>query len=305
MDRGISPRVTNTVDLGSASKVWRKLYATEINLPTEQSASFLNTLHNAFAPDAGASHNSIYRGAEINDDWATIQANIQAGDFENYYIGDYKEITLTTGEKVVMEIAGISNYKNHGDTAIGNHLDFISRDCLQGAKQWNATATNNGTADEKRPWLASDLYQALNDESTGVFAKLPSDLKSAIIPKRALLEERYSAAGAITADSSWSWADAGKLWLPTEIEVFGHPVWSEPGYGTGGGGCNKQYPIFMGNSKHLIKGDGNGGSRVYWWLLSVYRVGASGVCCVSGYGYAGHASAAGTGIRAPLCFRIG
>lgn len=250
-------------------------------------------------------HGGIPYGKELTDSWATLKAKAQARDYSGIHIGDYKTITLSTGEVVIEEVSGIGQYENCGDTAIGGCVDFISRDCLKGAMQWNATATNNGKADEKRPWLASDLYKALNDESTGVYAKLPSDLKSAIIPKRALLEERYSAAGAISADSGWSWADAGKLWLPTEIEVFGHPVWSEPGYGTGGGGCNKQYPIFMGNSKHLIKGDGNGGSRVGWWLLSVGRAGASHVCGVDHCGGAGGGSAARLGVRAPLCFRIG
>ena len=250
-------------------------------------------------------HGGIPYGKELTDSWATLKAKAQARDYSGIHIGDYKTITLSTGEVVIEEVSGLGQYENCGDTAIGGCIDFISRDCPKGAKQWNATATNNGTADEKRPWLASDLYQALNDESTGVYAKLPSDLKSAIIPKRALLEERYSAAGAITADSNCSWADAGKLWLPTEIEVFGHLVWSEPGYGTGGGGCNKQYPIFMGSSKHLIKGDGNGGLRVSWWLLSVSRANASDVCYVSISGSAGSTSAASASVRAPLCFRIG
>lgn len=250
-------------------------------------------------------HNDVERGVELPYTWAQLQSKIQAGDFGNIYIGDYKTITLTGGEVAVCEVAGIDQYYKCGDTQIGHHVDFISRDCLAGGKRMNATNNNNGTADEKRPWLASELYQTLNDETNGVFAKLPSDLKSAIITKRALLEERYSAGGAVSADTGWSWANAGKLWLPTEVEVFGHHTWSEPGYGTGGGGCNLQYPIFAGGAKHIIKGNGNGGGRTGWWELSAHRTYATDFCDVGDNGHAGGAGASHQWVCAPLCFRIG
>jgi hypothetical protein len=169
----------------------------------------------------------------------------------------------------------------------------------------NTTDTNNGTEAEIHPWLASALYQTLNDETNGVYAKLPSDLKSAIITKRALLEERYSAGGAVSADTGWSWANAGKLWLPTEVEVFGHHTWSEPGFGTGGGGCNLQYPIFAGGAKHIIKGNGNGGGRTVWWELSAARTSAAVFCVVDGSGRADGGGASHQWVCAPLCFRIG
>ena len=34
----------------------------------------------------------------------------------------------------------------------------------------------------------------------------------------------YSAGGAVSADTNWAWNNMGKLWLPTEVEVFGHIV---------------------------------------------------------------------------------
>lgn len=241
-------------------------------------------------------------GKELAESWADLQTRIKAGNFSGIHIGDYKTITLTTGEKVVMEVAGIDQYYKCGDTAIGHHIDFISRDALKGAKQYNTTATNNGTADKKCPWLASALYSELNGT---VYNTLPTDLKPYIIEKRALLEERYGSAGNLTTGSGWSWQNAGKLWLPTEVEVFGCTHWSQQGYGSGGGGCNMQYPIFIGGSKHLIKGDGNGGSRCYWWELSAHGGSATLVCYVGSGGGAHSYSAAHTTIRAPLCFRIG
>ncbi len=244
-------------------------------------------------------------GKELTESWASLNGRIRVGDFTGIHIGDFKTITLTTGEVVIMEAAGIDQYYKCGDTQIGHHVDFISRDCLAGGRRMNEANNNNGTATEKNPWLASELYQTLNDETTGIYAKLPSDLKPYIITKRALLEERYSSGGTVSEDTGWSWKNMGKLWLPTEVEVFGHHTWSEPGYGTGGGGCNLQYPIFAGGAKHIIKGDGNGGSRCNWWEASAHRTHSAHFCSVYYGGSASSLNASYTGVHAPLCFRIG
>jgi len=245
-------------------------------------------------------------GKELTESWASLRARIMAGDFVGIHIGDYKPIALTTGEVVIMEVAGIDQYYKCGDAQIGHHIDFISRDCLAGAKVFNDTDTNNGTATEPNPWRASKLFQTLNDDTTGVVATLPADLKPCIIEKRALLESRYSAAGALDASTGWAWNNMGKLWLPTEVEVFGNTFWSDGDAGwTGGGGCNLQYPIFYGGAKHIIKGVGNGGGRCYWWEASAHRRSATDVCFVGDYGSASYHVATGAGIFAPLCFRIG
>lgn len=244
-------------------------------------------------------------GKELTESWATLQARIKAGNLSGIHVGDFKTIHLTTGETVIMEVAGPDMYYRCGDQEIGHHVDFISRDCLAGAKVFNDTATNNGTAAEPNPWRASKLFQTLNDETTGVYAILPADLKPCIIEKRALLEKRYSEAGPVDADTGYVWANMGKLWLPLEVEVFGHAPWSDVGYGTWGGGCNLQYPIFTGGAKHIIKGAGNGGGRCSWWEASARRQSATHVCCVHSNGDAYAHVATDTGIYAPLCFRIG
>lgn len=241
-------------------------------------------------------------GKELEESWASLRTRIQKGDFTGINIGDYKTITVN-GETVIMEVAGIDQYYKCGDTSIGHHVDFISRDCLKGAKTFNDTAANNGTEAEPNPWRASRLFGELNNT---VFNQLPADLQGCIIEKRAYIESRYSASSsALTSSTGAAWNNMGKLWLPTEVEVWGTAHWSQVGYGTYGGGCNMQYPIFIGGSKHIIKGNGNGGSRVSWWEASAHRESATNVCYVSSSGYAYYASAASTSISAPLCFRIG
>ena len=218
-------------------------------------------------------------GKELTESWASLQARTQAGNFKGIRIGDFKPITLTTGEVVIMEVAGIDQYHRCGDIEIGHHIDFISRDCLAGTKVFNETNTNNGTEAEPSPWRASKLFQTLNDEATGVFATLPGDLKACIIDKRALLELRYSAAGALESSTGWAWNNMGKLWLPTEVELLGNTFWSDGDAGwTGGGGCNLQYPIFYGGAKHIIKGAGNGGGRCAWWEATAHRQSSTHVC---------------------------
>lgn len=244
-------------------------------------------------------------GKELTESWGSLRTRIQAGDFKGIYIGDYKTITLTTGEVIVMEVAGIDTYHRCGDIEIGHHVDFISRDCLAGAKVFNDESNNNGTEAEPNPWRASKLFQTMNDETSGVFATLPADLKPCIIEKRALLESRYSAAGELDSDNNFAWNNMGKLWLPTEVEVFGHHAWSEPGYAAGGGGCNLQYPIFYGGAKHIIKGAGNGGRRCPRWEASASRGSSTHICIVGTYGDANSYWASGAGVFAPLCFRIG
>ena len=248
-------------------------------------------------------------GKELTESWPELQTRIRAGNTQGIHIGDYKTITLTTGEVVVMEVSGIDHYYKCGyPTMIGHHVDFISRDCLAGTKLFNDTDTNNGTAAEPNPWRASKLFQTLNDEVTGVFATLPAELKPLIIPKTALLERRYSAAGTLDASIGWDWNNMGKLWLPTEVEVFGNTFWSDGDAGwTGGGGCNLQYPIFYGGAKHIIKGAGNGGPRCDWWEASARRQSSSCVCLVyaHGGGDASYRVATHGGVYVPLCFRIG
>ena len=241
-------------------------------------------------------------GKELTESWPALQTRIRAGNLKGIHIGDYKTITLTTGEVVVMEVAGIDQYYRCGHPEmIGHHVDFISRDCLAGTKLFNDTDTNNGTAAEPNPWRASKLFQTLNDEVTGVFATLPADLKVCIIPKVALLERRYSEAGALEASTGWDWNNMGKLWLPTEVEVFGNTFWSDGDAGwTGGGGCNLQYPIFYGGAKHIIKGAGNGGSRCLWWEASAQRQSSTNLCITNNNGNANNNAATNPYIYAPL-----
>lgn len=278
--------------------------------------------------------NRIYKGVDLtvkfaseiasapysNDAWAWIQARIRATVFDGINIGDYIPFTAG-GYAIKSEVSGINTYYNYGDIAVGNHIDFISRDCWPDTIQYNLVDNNNGTTVSPSSLLASNLYAKLNSlqmqvpnsaannttlitvdyRTTGIYDKLPSALQAVIIPKRMLLPSRYIAGYLLTDDNNFAWQDAGKLWIPSEVEVYGMEHFgSRNGYSGGG---SQQYPVFSTNMKR-IKGAGDGGGRSYWRLLSANGGSSTDFANVNNTGTARHLGASYANIRVPVCFRI-
>jgi hypothetical protein len=255
------------------------------------------------------------------DPWAWIRDRIRADNTRDIYVADYIPLTLTDGKTFIMEIAGIDTYYRYGSADVGHHIDFISRDCHPDTHVWNKADFNNGTTVSPHPWLASDLNAWLNSmqtnvpnataadpalvavdyRATGVLDKFPAALSALIVPKNILLPVRYTAGALLTNDNSWAWTSTGKLWIPSEIEVYGCEYWgSKNGYSSGG---FQQYPIFAQNMKR-VKGAGDGGDRTGWRLLSAYGGSSADCSRVDGGGGGGYNAAAYAGLRVPLCFRI-
>lgn len=240
----------------------------------------------------------LYEGRELSEyTWAQLKTKCTNVDFDDLRIGDYKTITLTGGEVVKMQIAGIDTYYKTTNQQLGHHIDWISIDCLIDYVQWNTTDNNNGNATSPHPWLVSNVYTYLNNT---IYSKLPADVKAVIKNKRSLLESRYSASGTLTDSTSWDWQDIGNLWLPNEYEVFGSTVWGTKGYSSGQA---VQYPLFANSYMHRVKGKGNGGSYCTLWLTTVTSGNSTSCCCVDN-GDVANSSASGTSIGVPVCFRI-
>lgn len=235
--------------------------------------------------------------AEYSDVWAWIKARITAANWDGLMIGDYIPFTMN-GQTVKAQIAGIDTYYGVMDQPVGHHIDFISRDCFNSTMKWNTTNTNQGTASENSPWLASNAYSVLN---TTWYNYLPAALKSVIVEKRFLIEIRYSSSGPLTASNSWKWANIGKLWLPSVYEIFGSNVWGTQGYSEGNA---VQYPIFANSWQYRRKGAGNGGGRCDWWTLTPSGVSSGAVCPVFADGGVNGYGAADYELRGPVCFRI-
>ena len=272
--------------------------------------------------------------AKYSDEWAWIKARISAANYEGLYVGDYIPVTMNAGtvggasiaqQTFQCQIAGIDTYTGCGDTEIGHHIDFISREVIDSTVTWNPENNNNGTSVQANPWLASQAYAYLNGVNNyttsaynndahggdysagGILQLLPTKLTNLIVTKRNLLDSRYDSTKLLTYSTTWVWGDMGKLWLPNEIEVYGTQIRSNLGYAQGywnpEANIAVAYPIYLGSGRNRIKRVSSGG-RSTWWLSSAESGNSADVCGVGNLGNAASFIAAYAGIRCPFCFRI-
>ena len=142
------------------------------------------SLASVFASEIGSQ--SIYT-------WLRNRA--RNANFAGLRIGDYIDVPITAGANVPAQtvryrIGAIDQYYQCGDTAKGHHIVMVPRApvSVTGSKavntsylQWRDTNDNNGTADEKHPYLCSKLHDwEIND----FLPALPSALQSAIMTQR-------------------------------------------------------------------------------------------------------------------------
>lgn len=257
---------------------------------------------------------------DYSDEWAWMKARKNNGDYKGLHVCDYIPITCSNGYVLKAQIAGINTYTGYGDQLVENHIDFICKELWNDLHVMNNVDYNNGNANNPSPFLASDLNYWLNSKSGtvpnstsdaavttevdytagGVLYYLPDKLKNQIITKRILLPGRYKAGSVLLNDNSWAWQITDKLWIPSEVEVYGAPCWGDSGYGAGG---FVQYPYFA-NNMNRVKRRCSSNDRCYWWLLSARSGNSTSFACVSNYGNYSHSSATSTWIAVPVCFRI-
>ena len=238
-----------------------------------------------------------------------LHKRIAAANFAGLRVGDYLDVPLVSASGVAGQqsvrfiIAHIDPYLWCDDRGKGHHIAFVASAPIAVSSSyagvanssylpWNATNTNQGTADVKNPYLCSQL----KGWETAFEACLPEGLTKYLLTQRVLLEERYSASGALTDSNNWSWQDIGKIWSLSEMEVYGCPVWGTPGWSVG---FDCQFDIFK-DTAHRING-----TRCDWWLRSVVGSSSSYVCYVGIGGSAYCTSAAGTWVRPRPGFLFG
>ena len=235
--------------------------------------------------------------ATYGDAWAWIQARLDAHNLDDLRDGDYIPVTMSSGEVLIMQIAGINTYEGIFSGAVKPHIDWISRDCLATTHNWNASNDNNGTSAEAQPFMASAVYAWLN--SSDVYGKLPEEVRAVIKGKRLYMPTRYSASGKLTDDGSWADKTFPHLWLPFEGEIFDHISWSTKGFGTA---CCVQYPLFAHSWKARMKGQGNSGTPVHWWTASSHSGSATHAVYVSAIGLSTNSPASNV-LGVSVCFR--
>lgn len=185
------------------------------------------------------------------------------------------------------------------------------------------TAPSTGTlvvtgTGSRHPWIASDLYLWLNSlaghvatgheknppivqvdyTADGVYSFLPDALKAVITEKRIVLETRFSATGVLTKSNGSAATNIGKLWLPSESELNGMPIFGGARYAIG---AAVQYPIFW---DVLHRGKKSGNKYASWWLLTPQEGYSSSWCVVRNSSRTDIFNADNASCCVPICFRV-
>ena len=214
-----------------------------------------------FAIAAGGNPNMAapvtYKANFADNTWAQIIDACHKNQVPNtWVVGSQKAMTIN-GTAYAIDIIG----KNHDTYANGGKapLTFQLHDCYADEKQMNSSNTNKGG------WTNCAMRST---HLPAILALMPTDVQNGIREVNKL-----TSAG---SQSSTINTTADKLFLLSEIEIFGSVKYSKSGEGA-------QYDYYKaGNSK--VK-NYNGSSR-YWWERSPSSNLSAFFCYVDLYGNA-------------------
>lgn len=232
------------------------------------------------ANNAGA-HNSIFRGKYLGNALTEAQsAAIQAGTFDDLYIGDYWTI-----DGVDYVIVAFDYYYNTGDRACTtHHAVIVPRNPLYDAKMTTSIYVTGA-------YVGSDMYTTnLNTAKTTITNAFGSDH---------LLTIRQYFQNAVTDnyENGGTWCDA-TVWLMAEANVYGSNVFKSHRNSTRQVNyCsldNRQYPYFA----YALPNE----TRQWYWLRDVTS--ESGFAAVDIYGNSqAYSTSAPTGVRPAFCIK--
>ena len=177
---------------------------------------------------------------------------------DSWAVGDSKMMTIN-GTDYQIDIIG----KNHDTYTAGGTapLTFQMHDCYADTKQMNSSDTNVGG------WTSCAMRST---HLPAILALMPTEVQTAIREVNKL-----TSAG---SKSSTINTTADKLFLLSEVEIFGSVTYSKSGEGS-------QYAYYSaGNSK--VKYNPEYGSEITWWERSPYSDDSTCFCYVNEKGVA-------------------
>ena len=209
-----------------------------------------------------------------DNDWSAIIAACHSGSVPStWVVGNSKTMTIGGGSYQV-DIIG----KNHDTYASGGKapLTFQLHDCYEDTKNMNSSNTNSGG------WTSCAMRST---HLPAILALMPTGVQSGIREVNKL-----TSAG---NKSSTINTTADKLFLLSEVEIFGSTTYSAAGEGT-------QYDYYKaGNSKAKKRN----GSAARWWERSPYAGNSTYFCLVDSDGSANGSSASTAyGVAFGFCF---
>ena len=209
-----------------------------------------------------------------DNDWTSIIAACHSGSVPStWVVGNSKTMTIN-GASYQIDIIG----KNHDTYASGGKapLTFQLHDCYGETKNMNSSNTNSGG------WTSCAMRST---HLPAILALMPTEVQSGIREVNKLT----SAGDQSTTINT----TADKLFLLSEVEIFGSTTYSAAGEGT-------QYDYYKAGNSKVKKMNG---SASYWWERSP-RVSFSQYFCVVHSG--GSARSAGAsnayGVAFGFCF---
>lgn len=216
-----------------------------------------------------------YKESFGDNSWATIVEACKNREVPDTWVVGNSKTMLINGTEYQIDIIG----KNHDDYADGSGkapLTFQLHDCYNTQYAMYAPNTMVGS------WQSTTMRTSY---LPAILALMPSEVQTGIREVNKLTSGN--------GQSSTIYTTADKLFLLSEIEVFGSVTYSKSGEGT-------QYAYYKsGNSK--VKS--SNGAQSGWWERSPYRSDASGYCLVNGNGTAGtDVATSKDGVAFGFCF---
>ena len=209
-----------------------------------------------------------------DNDWTSIIAACHSGSVPStWVVGNSKTMTIN-GASYQIDIIG----KNHDTYTAGGKapLTFQMHDCYGKTKNMNSSNTNSGG------WKNSAMRTT---NLPAILALMPTEVQNGI--------REASKKASVGGESSKIETVSDKLFLLSEVEIFGSTKHSAAGEGT-------QYDYYKaGNSK--VKNQN--GSAANWWERSPRASASTRFCMVNGGGNASNSTASiAFGVAFGFCF---
>lgn len=204
-----------------------------------------------------------YEANFADNTWAQIIAACQRGTVpETWAVGDQKTMTIN-GTDYTFDIIG----KYHDDYADGSGkapLTLQMHDCYAGRERMNSSDTNSGG------WKGSAMRTT---HLPAILALMPTEVQNGIREVNKLTSAGLKSSNINTT--------ADKLFLLSEIEIFGSVSYSMSGEGT-------QYDYYKAGNSTVKKWNG---SETVWWERSPNASSSARFCIVRNTGNAYYTSA--------------
>ena len=209
-----------------------------------------------------------------DNDWASIIAACHSGSVPStWVVGNSKTMTIN-GASYQVDIIG----KNHDTYTAGGKapLTFQLHDCYADTKAMNSSNTNSGG------WTSCAMRST---HLPAILALMPTEIQNGIREVNKL-----TSAGSQSATINTT---ADKLFLLSEVEIFGSTTYSEAGEGT-------QYDYYKAGNSKVKK---RNGSAAIWWERSPNAGYSTRFCYVDSNGSAGLSGAStARGVAFGFCF---